>query len=104
VQPDRRKGLKIDFWDNEHKWLIDRYETVLKALAQHKLLVDFHGANKPTGLERTYPNIVGYEAIRGLEFSGPYAQHDATLPFTRPADARGDDYGSRFVVFESGAV
>jgi len=76
-------GLKIDFWDNEHKWLIDRYETVLKALAQHKLLVDFHGANKPTGLERTYPNIVGYEAIRGLEFPGPYAQHDATLPFTR---------------------
>ena len=55
-------GLKIDFWDDEHKWIIDRYERVVKTLAEHKLLVDFHGANKPTGLERTYPNIVG---IRG---------------------------------------
>ena len=92
-------GLKIDFWDDEHKWIIDRYERVLKTLAQHKLLVDFHGANKPTGLERTYPNIVGYEAIRGLEFPGPYAQHDATLPFTRMlagmADYNPTHFGSR---------
>jgi alpha-glucosidase len=92
-------GLKIDFWDDEHKWLIDRYERVMKTLAQHKLLVDFHGANKPTGLERTYPNIVGYEAIRGLEFAGPYAQHDATLPFTRMLAGMADytpvHFGSR---------
>ena len=92
-------GLKIDFWDDEHKWLIDRYETVMKTLAQHKLIVDFHGANKPTGLERTYPNIVGYEAIRGLEFPGPYAQLDATLPFTRMlagmADFNPTHFGSR---------
>jgi alpha-glucosidase len=92
-------GLKIDFWDDEHKWIIDRYERVLKILAQHKLLVDFHGANKPTGLERTYPNIVGYEAIRGLEFPGPYAQLDATLPFTRMlagmADYNPTHFGSR---------
>jgi alpha-glucosidase len=92
-------GLKIDFWDDEHKWIIDRYEKVMKTLAQHKLLVDFHGANKPTGLERTYPNIVGYEAIRGLEFPGPYAQHDATLPFTRMlagmADFNPTHFGAR---------
>ncbi len=92
-------GLKIDFWDNEHKWIIDRYEKVMKTLAQHRLLVDFHGANKPTGLERTYPNIVGYEAIRGLEFPGPYAQHDATLPFTRMlagmADFNPTHFGAR---------
>ncbi|MGD0410615.1 MAG: glycoside hydrolase family 97 catalytic domain-containing protein [Verrucomicrobiota bacterium] len=92
-------GLKIDFWDDEHKWIIDRYERVMKTLAEHKLLVDFHGANKPTGLERTYPNIVGYEAIRGLEFPGPYAQHDATLPFTRMlagmADFNPTHFGSR---------
>jgi len=92
-------GLKIDFWDDEHKWIIDRYEKVMKTLAQHKLLVDFHGANKPTGLERTYPNIVGYEAIRGLEFPGPYAQLDATLPFTRMlvgmADYTPTHFGSR---------
>jgi len=92
-------GLKIDFFDDEHKWIIDRYERLMKTLAQHKLLVDFHGANKPTGLERTYPNIVGYEAIRGLEFPGPYAQHDATLPFTRMlagmADFNPTHFGSR---------
>ena len=76
-------GVKIDFFDHEHKEVVDLYEMMAKAAAEHKLLVDFHGANKPTGLERTYPNIVGIEAVRGMEFSGPYAQHDVTLPFTR---------------------
>ena len=47
------------------------------------MILDFHGANKPTGLERTYPNLLGLEAIRGLEMGPPYAQHDVTLPFTR---------------------
>jgi alpha-glucosidase len=76
-------GVKIDFFDHEHKEVLDLYEMMAKAAAEHKLLVDFHGANKPTGLEQTYPNIVGIEAVRGMEFSGPYAQHDVTLPFTR---------------------
>ncbi len=76
-------GVKIDFFDHEHKEVVDLYEMMAKAAVEHKLLVDFHGANKPTGLERTYPNIVGIEGIRGMEFAGPYAQHDVTLPFTR---------------------
>jgi alpha-glucosidase len=76
-------GVKIDFFDHENKEVVDLYERLAKAAAEHKVLVDFHGANKPTGLERTYPNIVGVEGIRGMEFSGPYAQHDVTLPFTR---------------------
>jgi alpha-glucosidase len=63
------------------------------------LLVDFHGANKPTGLERTYPNIVGIEGIRGMEFFPPYAQHDVVLPFTRllagMADYTPTHFGSR---------
>jgi alpha-glucosidase len=76
-------GCKIDFFDHENKEVVDLYERFARAAAEHKLMVDFHGANKPTGLERTYPNIVGIEAIRGMEFPGPYAQHDVTLPFTR---------------------
>jgi alpha-glucosidase len=92
-------GVKIDFFDHEHKEVIDLYEMMAKAGAEHKLLVDFHGANKPTGLERTYPNIVGIEGIRGMEFFPPYAQHDVVLPFTRMlagmADYTPTHFGSR---------
>jgi alpha-glucosidase len=92
-------GVKIDFFDHEHKEVVDLYETMAKAGAEHKLLVDFHGANKPTGLERTYPNIVGIEGIRGMEFFPPYAQHDVVLPFTRMLAGMGDytptHFGSR---------
>jgi alpha-glucosidase len=83
-------GLKIDFFDHEHKEVVDLYEMLAKAAAQHKLMVDFHGANKPTGLERTYPNIVGIEGIRGMEFYPPYAQHEVVLPFTRMLAGMGD--------------
>lgn len=76
-------GLKIDFFDHENREVVDLYEMFAKAAARHKLMVDFHGANKPTGLERTYPNIVGIEGVRGMEFFAPYAQHDVVLPFTR---------------------
>ncbi len=76
-------GVKIDFFDHEHKEVIELYETILRLAAEYRLIVDFHGANKPTGLERTWPNLLGVEAIRGMEMRGPYAQQDVTLPFTR---------------------
>ena len=92
-------GVKIDFFDHENKEVIDLYEMMAKAAAEHHLLIDFHGANKPTGLERTYPNIVGIEAVRGMEFYPPYAQHDVTLPFTRMLAGMADytpvHFGSR---------
>jgi alpha-glucosidase len=92
-------GLKIDFFDHEHKEVIDLYEMFAKAAAQHKLLVDFHGCNKPTGMERTYPNIVGMEGVRGMEFFPPYAQHEVVLPFTRMLAGMADytpvHFGSR---------
>ena len=92
-------GLKIDFFDHEHKEVIDLYEMFAKAAAQHKLMVDFHGCNKPTGMERTYPNIVGMEGVRGMEFFPPYAQHDVVLPFTRMLAGMADytpvHFGSR---------
>jgi alpha-glucosidase len=76
-------GVKIDFFDHEHKEIIDLYGTILRLAAEYHLLVDFHGANKPTGNERTWPNLMGFEGIRGMEMGAPYAMHNATLPFTR---------------------
>jgi alpha-glucosidase len=75
-------GAKIDFFDHEHKEVIDVYQALLKSAAEHKILVDFHGSNKPTGESRTWPNELTREAIRGMESSklADRATHDATLP------------------------
>jgi len=76
-------GVKIDFFDHEHMEVVELYEMLLREAAQYKLIIDFHGANKPTGQERTWPNELGLEGIRGMETSAPWARHDVTLPFTR---------------------
>jgi alpha-glucosidase len=78
-------GAKIDFFDHEAKEVIDLYETLLKKAAENQMVVDFHGANKPTGRERTWPNELVREAVLGME-SGSLrerARHETTLPFTR---------------------
>ena len=78
-------GVKIDFFDHEGKEVIDLYQALLKETSEHKLLVNFHGANKPTGEARTWPNELNREAIKGIEASrlADRATHDVTLPFTR---------------------
>jgi alpha-glucosidase len=76
-------GAKIDFFDHEAKEVVERYGMILEEAAKYHLVVDFHGANKPTGESRTWPNELTREGIRGLESRIPRAQHDATLPFTR---------------------
>lgn len=93
-------GVKIDFLDHEAKEVIDLYETLLREAARHKLMVDFHGANKPTGQARTWPNELTREAVRGMEGKmTDRAVHDATLPFTRylagPGDYTPVVFGSR---------
>jgi len=79
------KGAKIDFFDHEHKDVIDLYVALLEEAARHQILVNFHGANKPTGLARTWPNELTREAVRGMESRSlqDRATHDVTLPFTR---------------------
>jgi len=62
-------GVKIDFFDRDDAQIIPQYEELAKACAERKLLVDFHGCSKPTGLNRAYPNILSFEAVRGLECS-----------------------------------
>ena len=78
-------GAKIDFFDHEHKEIIDLYTTLLAEAAKRRLVVNFHGANKPTGESRTWPNELIREAVRGMEASRlqTRAVHNATLPFTR---------------------
>jgi alpha-glucosidase len=78
-------GAKIDFFDHEAKEVVDLYPTLLREAAEYRLMLDFHGANKPTGEPRTWPNELGREGVYGLEHRGmaAWARHDATLPFTR---------------------
>jgi alpha-glucosidase len=78
-------GLKIDFFDHEAKETIDLYSAILQEAAQNHLLLDFHGANKPTGLLRTWPNALTSEAVKGMESSRleDRATHEPTIPFTR---------------------
>jgi alpha-glucosidase len=78
-------GAKVDFFDHEHEEVIELYQALLKDAARHRILLNFHGANKPTGETRTWPNELSREAVRGMEASklADRATHDTTLPFTR---------------------
>lgn len=83
------KGFKIDFMDRDDQPMVQFYYDVAEAAARHKLLVDFHGAYKPTGLSRTYPNVVNYEGVHGLEqmkwspATVDQVSYDVTIPFIR---------------------
>jgi alpha-glucosidase len=78
-------GLKIDFFDHEALEVIDLYQAILKDAADARLLVNFHGANKPAGESRTWPNEVTREGIYGLEHrtAKAWATFNATMPFVR---------------------
>jgi alpha-glucosidase len=94
-------GAKIDFFDHEAKEVIDLYQAILRRAAEHKIMVEFHGANKPAGESRTWPNELSREAIRGLEYRSMNLRsvHNTTLPFTRflagPADYTPVHFGDR---------
>jgi alpha-glucosidase len=81
------KGIKVDFMQRDDQKMVNYYEKVAREAARRHLLVDFHGSYKPTGLSRTYPNVITREGVRGLEHSKWSAditpRHDVTLPFTR---------------------
>jgi alpha-glucosidase len=81
------KGLKVDFMQRDDQWMVNYYWRVAKETAKRKMLVDFHGAYKPAGLRRTYPNVITREGLRGLEQSKWTDKntpgHNVTLPFIR---------------------
>jgi len=82
------KGMKIDYIDRDDQIAVASTYEIAKLAAKHHLLVDYHGVFKPTGLQRTYPNVVGYEGVFGLEafkfkpyFDAP--RYNVTIPFIR---------------------
>ncbi|MDP4151411.1 MAG: glycoside hydrolase family 97 protein [Bacteroidota bacterium] len=81
------KGLKVDFMDRDDQTVVNFYERLAKAAAARKMLVNFHGAFKPTGLDRAYPNVINREAVQGLEYNKfsnrCTPDHLAHIPFIR---------------------
>ncbi len=81
------KDFKIDFIDrDDQKAVASTYQMARKA-AEHQLIVDLHGIFKPTGLQRTYPNVLGYEGVKGMEnvkwANEDVPRYDVTIPFIR---------------------
>jgi hypothetical protein len=86
------KGIKVDFFGGDGQSMMAYYQDILEDAAAYKLLVNFHGATLPRGWERTYPNLLTAEAIKGFEFisfgqfdANAAPTHEAMQPFTRNA-------------------
>ena len=83
------KGIKVDFMQRDDQLMVDYYEKVAREAAARKIMVDFHGAYKPTGLIRSYPNVMTSEGVLGNELSKftdwITPGHTATLPYIRMA-------------------
>lgn len=84
------KGVKIDFFGGDGQSFVQYYQEILKDAADHHLLVNFHGTTLPRGLQRTYPNLMTMEAIKGMEFrtfsqetEDQQPEHCTTIPFVR---------------------
>ncbi len=89
-------AVKLDFINSESRESIDFQRAALRLTAERRLMVNFHGIQKPTGEPRTFPNEISREGIRGLELNKIMtetvipAAHNAALPFTRLAIGHGD--------------
>ena len=80
-------GIKIDFMDRDDQQMVNWYHDIIKCAADNHLLVDFHGAYKPDGIIRTWPNMITREGVMGNEyykFSDKMSpEHNVKLAFTR---------------------
>lgn len=83
------KGFKVDFMDADDQAMVDFHHRAAKMTADYKMMIDFHGTYKPTGLHRTYPNVVNYEGVHGLEqmkwsdVKVDQVTYDVTVPYIR---------------------
>jgi alpha-glucosidase len=83
------KGFKVDFMDRDDQVVVDFYYKVAEMAAKYHLFVDFHGAFKPAGLQRTYPNVLNFEGVSGLEQAKWISKdtdlvtYEVTIPFIR---------------------
>ena len=81
------KGVKIDYMNSDNQDIVRFYHRATQKAAEHHLLINFHGAYKPTGIRRTWPNFITREGIMGLEHTKwskrMTPEHNVTIPFTR---------------------
>jgi alpha-glucosidase len=81
------KGFKIDFFDRDDQLVIASTYAIAKKAAEYHLVVDYHGIYKPTGIQRTYPNVIGFEGVKGLEnykwATEDQPRYTVTIPFIR---------------------
>ena len=81
-------GFKVDFMDGDDQMIVDFYYRMAQTAAKYNLFIDFHGAYKPTGLNRTWPNVLNHEGVYGLEQakwdnSSDFVTNEVTIPFIR---------------------
>lgn len=80
-------GIKVDFMDAEDQDMVNWYHMLARKAAKHHLVLDFHGAYKPTGVSRTLPNMLTREGVLGNEYSKwsdlVTPRHTVLLPYTR---------------------
>ena len=82
------KGFKVDFMDGDDQMIVDFYYRMAETAAKYHLFIDFHGAYKPTGLNRTYPNVLNHEGVYGMEQErwdgkSDFVTNEVTIPFIR---------------------
>ncbi len=82
------KGFKIDFMDRDDEKLVSSLYQIAQHAADRHLLVDLHGMYKPTGLQRTFPNLINFEGVKGMENvkwtpADDVPRYDVTIPFIR---------------------
>ncbi len=82
------KGFKIDFLDRDDEKMTSSTYAIAEKAAQYKLMVDYHGMYKPDGLQRTYPNVINFEGVKGMENvkwtpHDDVPRYDVTIPFIR---------------------
>ena len=83
------KGFKVDFMDRDDQQMVRFVYDAARTAARHKLLLDLHGIFKPVGIQRTYPNVINFEGVHGLEqvkwspVEVDQVTYDVTVPFIR---------------------
>ena len=81
------KGFKVDFMDGDDQMIVDFYYRMAATAAKYHLFIDFHGAYKPTGLNRTYPNVLNHEGVYGMEqerwdSKSDFVTNEVTIPLS----------------------
>ena len=83
------KGFKVDFMDRDDQYMVEFHRRAAETAAKYHLMLDFHGTYKPAGLQRTYPNVINFEGVFGLEQvkwgspSTDQVTYDVTFPYIR---------------------